>query len=232
MRPLRYASVVGLALATAGCGGAASVIQGRNAEDAQFKANADLLMSGAQQQCAEQLRTSALDPIRNKVVFDANEPTPLRFLVINEMPTPKEQQALLAWGVVREKCAGYYHIAISKIRPPPSMDPALQESISTILNHVDDQNLQSVNLLTAMLYARRITFGEFNKRRAELKEKIGDEMKVWAASFDAQDRANILQKAQVAQQQADAAMAVLVAAASAACSATTNRTVQAMCKQD
>jgi len=55
-------------------------------------------------------------------------------------------------------------------------------------------------------------------------------MKEWAASFDAQDRANTMAKAQIAQQQADAAMAVLVAAASVACSASTKRAVQSMCQ--
>jgi len=170
MRPVGYASVLAVTLAISGCGGAASIIQGRNAEDAQFKANIEALLGGALQRCAEELKAPTLDPIRNKVLLDAREATPLQFLVINEKPSPKEQEALLAWGAIREKCTGYFHATISKIQPPPSMDPSLQESTMAILNHVADQTLQSVNLLTAMLYARKITFGEFNKQREEFKE--------------------------------------------------------------
>jgi hypothetical protein len=227
MRPGRSIAALLIALTTSGCG-AASVIQQHNVEDSQSATDLPAAFAAMQEQCNAELKSPELDPIRDKVNFNSPSP-PLRLLVLKDKPTPREAQALLAWGAVREKCVQYFHAGFATLPLPPSMDPEIKERAKLGLNNAIDNAFRGANFLTAELYERRLTYGEFNKRRAELTAKIGAEHAAWVATWSSQDQASTLQKAALAQQQAEAAVAVLQAAAAIACASTKNRAVQAMC---
>lgn len=111
------------------------------------------------------------DAIRNKVSFDTHNP-PARFLVLKDKATPKEGQVLLAWAATGEECARHEHGAIATLPLPPSMDEGIKERAKAGLTNVVDQDLRSTNILIAALYQRQITYGEFNRRRAEITAKI------------------------------------------------------------
>jgi hypothetical protein len=175
------------------------------------------------------MKSPDIDSIRNKVNLDVREPTPLRLLVLQDKPTPKEAQALLAWASIREKCAGYGHVWIAQLPLLPSESADFKERVRAGINDFIDKGLQGGNYLTALLYQRRITFGEFNRQRAELQAKLQAEEQEWAAVVAAADYASTLQKAAIAEKHADAAVAILQAAASAVCASATYRTVQKMC---
>jgi hypothetical protein len=227
MRRWRLAAILAMALSTSGCG-ANAVIQQHNLEDTQAATDIAAATSAAQKQCDAELKSPELDPIRDKVSFDATQ-TPLRMLVIKDKPTPKEAQALLAWGSVREKCVSYTRAAIASLPLPPGMNEDIKERAKAGLTSAVDQALRGGNYLTVALYEKRISYGDFNKQRAELTTKILAEHAAWVATWSAQDVAVTTQKAVVAQKQADAAVAVLQAAASVACASTKNRTVRALC---
>jgi hypothetical protein len=229
MKPLRSIAALLIALAASGCG-AASVIQQHNVEDTQSATDITAAFAAMQAQCAAEVKSPEIDPIRDKINFegDARSP-PVRLLVLKDKPTPREAQALLAWGAAREKCMKYFHAGIAALPLPPSMDPEIKERAKLGLNNVVDNAFRGGNYLTAALYEKKLTYGEFNKQRADLTAKLVAEHTAWVEAWVNQDKASTLQKAAVAQQQADAAVAVLQAAASVACASTKNRTVQAMC---
>jgi hypothetical protein len=214
-------------LLMAGCG-AGAVIDGRKAEDAASINETKSVMERAVEQCAAEWKSTDLDPIREKVAFNPGQAS-VKMLVNTERPTAFEQKALLAWASRREKCNNYLHSAISSIPWPASMEPGLKEQAKAGLNGHADRVLRSGNYLSASLYSGQITYGEFNKRRAELQEKLSADMAAWGALIDAQDRAGTLQKAMIAQQQLDAAISVVQAAASVACASAKGRVARAMC---
>jgi hypothetical protein len=227
MRPRRSIAVLLIALTTSGCG-AASVIQQHNVEDSQSATDITAAFAAMQAQCAAEVKSPEIDPIRYKVNFDAPSP-PLRLLVLKDKPTPREAQALLAWGAAREKCMKYFHAGIATLPLPPSMDPEIKERAKLGLNNVVDNAFRGGNYLTAALYEKKLTYGEFNKQRADLTAKLVAEHTAWVEAWVNQDKASTMQKAAVAQQQAEATVAVLQAVASVACASTKNRSVQAMC---
>jgi hypothetical protein len=150
-------------------------------------------------------------------------------LVLKDKPTPREQEALLAWAAVRQKCGGYARDAIAKLPLPPGMDEAIKERAKAGLYNVIDQSAKGNDLLTAALYERKITYGEFNTKRQELTAKIVAEHAAYAESWMADDKAVTLQKAAVVQKQAETAVAVLEAVGQVACATSKNKTVKAMC---
>jgi PBP1b-binding outer membrane lipoprotein LpoB len=228
MRSSRLALMLLVILAIGGCG-ANAVIQQHNTEDSQSAADINAVSSAAEQQCAAEMKSPELDPIRDKVSIENAINPPVRFLVNNNKPTPKEAQALLTWASLREKCAGYERAAIASLPVPPDMDADIKERAKAGLNNVIDQAQRGGNYLIAALYEKRMTYGEFNKHRADLSQKILAEHAAYVATWVEQDKASTLQKAAVAQQQADATVAVLQAVASAACTSSKNRNVQALC---
>jgi hypothetical protein len=223
----RQAVVLLSVLVTGGCG-AATVIQQHNVEDTKAATDITAAMAATQQQCAAGLQSPELDPIRDKVSFNPLE-TPVRLLVLKDKPTPQEAQALLAWSAVRDKCGVLMREMIANLPLPPSMDAGIAQQARAGLTNALNNAGRGTNYLTAALYEKRISYGEFNKQRADLVTKVAAEHAAWVASWTAQDVASTTQKAAVAQQQADAAVAVLQAAAKVACASTKNRTVQAMC---
>lgn len=108
------------------------------------------------------------------------------------------------------------------------MTEDLKERARAGLAGFADGQLQTGNFLTAALYTSQLTFGEFNRKRAEANTARMASMAAWLATLNAEDRAQTVQRAEVAQQQAEAAAALLKAVGCAA--GTKSRFVQAMCQ--
>jgi hypothetical protein len=211
---IRCATSILVAVAVASCAGNA-VIQERTSEDAQAGLAMKASMASAKERCDAEFGSPALDPIRAKVQFDPSTPTPMALLILTTKPNSTEKKALLAWSLMREKCSGYLRAAIADLPLPPAMDPAIKDQAKAGLTDYVNRQLQGGNYLTAMLYTGQLTFGEFSKRRAEFHAKLHAQMGAWLAVLDARDKASTMQKAAAAQQEADAAVAILQAAACA-----------------
>ena len=151
----------------------------------------------------------------------------MSLLIDTSKPNAAQLKALLAWSTVRENCGGYLRSAIAELPLPPSMDQRIKEQFRAGVSDYVKQQLQSGNYLTAMLYTGQISYGEFNKRRAELSEKLMAQLGAWLSVLDAQDKANTMQKAAAAQREVNAAVAVLEAAA---CGSAKGRTAQVLCQ--
>lgn len=224
----RATAIFLVASVLSGCG-ANAVIQQYNAEDTQSAADITAGANRVREQCEAEFKSPELDPIRDKVILGIPLNPPVRLLVITDKPTPKEGQALLAWASARERCAGYQRASVANMPLPPSMDGSIKEQVKTGLYHVADQSMRGVNYLTAALYEKRMTYGEFNKQRTDLTTKLMDENSALMATLFQQDRANAMQKAAAAQQQVDAAIDVLQAVASTACAGAKSSTIRALC---
>lgn len=185
------------------------------------------VIAATKEKCDAELRSAALNPIREKAPPDLPSVIPMEALVLNSKPTPIEKKALLAWSTVRARCNGYGHGAINELPLPPSMDNGLKDQLRQGINNYLDNVLQSLNYLTAMLYNGQITYGEFNRQRGELRTKLNGALTAWISVIDAQDKAQTAQKAAVAQKQLDTAVAVLAAAA---CAGTKGQAAAMLCQ--
>lgn len=110
-----------LAFSVGGCG-ANTVIQQHNVEDTQSATDMQARTGAAIAQCAEVMRAPEI--IRAKVNFSPEGPS-AGLLVLNEKPTPKEAETLLAWSTLRGKCADIFRAATSILVPQQQADAAL-----------------------------------------------------------------------------------------------------------
>ena len=71
------------------------------------------------------------------------------------------------------------------------------------------QAYKSTNYLTALLYSGKLTFGEFNRQRAQINDQLYAEMRQWLLVLDSQNRAAEAERAAAVQASAEAAVTVL-----------------------
>jgi hypothetical protein len=192
------------------CAGAA-VIQARTQEEAEWNAQIRDELAKVSAQCNADYDKPALDPIRDNVQLHlsltGNEPVPFNLLIIKRTPTSPEQKALIVWTDVRATCAARAREIFTVMPMPQSWPPEFQQQVRDGFIAFINQAVQATNYLTASLYDGDLTYGEFNKQRPEVLSKVGKQLNVWTSAMNAKDRARILQEAQAAQQQADAALA-------------------------
>ncbi len=172
-------------------------------------------------------KSPQLDPIRDKVALALTGPTPMALLIINSRPDEQERTALIAWADARQRCAVIARRFFAALPLPPSMDEGLKERVREGLAAFINQGQRLSNSLTAALYNGQLTFAEFNQKRENTHEKLLAALHSWLAVLDAEDQAETLQRAEAAQQRADAAVGLITAVACAAGSR--SHFVQAMC---
>jgi hypothetical protein len=215
-----------IALGLAGCG-AAAVIQGRAAENAQVKAQLAPRFAEVQRECNSELESRRLDPIRDKVKFTGTEPVPFRLLIISGTPTPPEKEAIVVWSDARADCAARLRQLFETMPLPASMPPEFQRQVRAGLAGFADRALQATNLLSAGLYDGRLTYREFNKERGEIVAKLTADLRHWVEAMDAEDRAQVVQRAEAAQREVDAAVTLVRVAA---CANARGRFARMMCE--
>ena len=216
-----------LSVVLAGCG-ASSVVtreqtQSKAASD-QFRQQAAALSAS----CKQSIASTDLDAIRDKVELSRSATTavPVAMLVLTAKPTDAEKAALLIWSADREQCAALLRTFFQTFALPQSMPPAFQQQVHQGFVQFEDKVTQAVNYLIAGLYEGDLTYGEFNKKRAEADSEAYTVFKAWARTMDSQDSQRIAAEAAAAQAQLDAFASL---AYKLGCAAAKGRYAQALC---
>ena len=219
-----FALLTGVAL---GACGAAGVVARRHAEEANAKSAIEAEFTQVKHDCDSRMASPAVDPIRDDIQIDISKPTPFRLLVITATASPSQQQAIVAWSDARAACAEAAHRMFANLPLPESMSPELQQQARFGLARFVDQSLEASNILAAPLYDGQISFGEFNKKRAELRDQMQAQLKLLLSALDAQDKAEVMARAQAAQQQL---VATIEALRAVGCATARGRFARAMCE--
>ena len=152
----------------------------------------------ADNQCAEAMRSSDLDPIRDKVELlrnDAEAPPPFAITSNDAFPTAPEHAAIAKWATIRDEC-------IKRRFAIPSLPGANALQATEIQQ---DQSFPKevagrVNELVVALYASKLSYGEFAAKRYEIdRDGAAAERQFRAASLIA-DHERQVQAQQIAEQ--------------------------------
>jgi hypothetical protein len=189
----------------------AATAQTSQAERTHFVQDTIAKLNFAREKCMDELRSPSLDIIRDKVPFETSplRPTPVQFLVIDRRPSANEKAALLAWATIRERCFGYGNEAVNAISFPASTDQTLSAHVRGGILAFVLQGHKSTNYLIALLYSGKLTFGEFNRQRAQINDQLYAEMRQWLLVLDSLNRAAEAERAAAVQAAAEAAVTVL-----------------------
>jgi hypothetical protein len=210
------------------CGGAA-VVQKRQAENNTAKVQIQGRLDEFRRQCKAEMDIHDLDPIRTKVelVKAGGSPTPFSMLVNTATPTEVEKVALSRWGDLRGRCHELYSQAMTEIQLPPSMPQEFQERFKNGMVQFDGRVEQAINYLIAALYSGQMSYGEFNKQRADTGTQIAGVIQQWLKVMDAEDKQRVLAEAQAAQQQFEA---IVNLAHAVGCAKAKGAYAQALCQ--
>jgi hypothetical protein len=229
MRFIKFAIVCATAAVVAACG-AAAVVQNRQAEVAQSVAQNRAILTEINKFCVALMDDHALDPIRDKLELlrtPNSSPTPVVLLVIGDFANTQEKDAIMKWSAARDQCGARSRDFAATLSIPASVPTELQQRVRNGIIDFQNQAAQGVNYLIAGLYSGQMSYGEFNKQRSDLDSKVVAGTRAWLAAIDAEDKQNVAAQAQAAQQQVDAFVAILEAAA---CAKAKGNFEKAMCK--
>jgi len=151
-------------------------------------------------ECKDQLGTSELDPIRNKVELyrdSLESPVPFAIATIDAFPTQEERDAIAKWAALREECIKQGNAASSM---PPGATP-LQVTEIQQDRSFGQAALAKVGDLIVALYQQRLTFGEFARKRYEITRDAAEAERQYRQSLQLADQQQRMQAQQLAQQQ-------------------------------
>lgn len=129
-------------------------------------------------------------PLRDRIAINlpASQPT-IQMLADKSSPTPDEKLALGEWAAARDGCLAQ-GAAFRAAYAPPTYTTWMSSNVTT------------VKLLVARLYAGEISYGEFNRQRAEASESS----KAYAAGMAQRDREQAAAAEERRRQDAGAAL--------------------------
>ena len=169
-----------------------------------FNCGADTaaLMKDVVTSCEEQMKTSDLNLIRNKVELSRTTisgPPPFEIATNNSFPTQKEKQAISIWAKIREQCSKQTKEALSQndTLVANAMQRAYADKQMEFRRQMDGQ----LSALVVALYQSKLTYGEFSQKRYELVESIVSAERDYRAATLIQDRDVQVRSEQLALQQ-------------------------------
>lgn len=115
------------------------------------------------QQCADSMKTSRLNPIRDKVELfkPVAADVPMAILANHDYPTADEQAAIAVWSTLTDRCQRRF-LAWEQKRPlPPDLTPAIarhMQGFETAEWRLDDE-------LRAVLDQGRLTYSDYATAR-------------------------------------------------------------------
>jgi len=163
--------------------------------------------------CEESLKTPELSPIVGKarLTFSATTKIPFEMLSIDSLASDKEKEAISTLGRLTGDCEIHYRQATAFIDKKYNIDPTISSKYEAAYIHW----LEERSDLSLMLYQKKLTYGEFNK-----KQRDSD-----LHAIDALNQANV----DIGQQQKkDAAVQAQIDAARAQARAADMQAISAM----
>ena len=147
-----------------------------------------LQLEAAQQQCKDEMMTSELDPIRQKVeltrIMSDKDPPPFTLASNDAYPTDSERPAIARWASLRDVCvrrANAIRATPSSANPKEVMDFQKQMSIGRELSaHVSE--------LILVLYQQKLTYREFAQKQYEFgRDALAAELTLTQAIIERDD---------------------------------------------
>ena len=123
-------------------------------------------------QCANDMQSADLDPIRTKVELvrsDASAPAPFATVTNDTFATPQERRAIERWAALREECQKRTSAANAV---SPAADP-LQTVVIQQDRAFSMDAAGRVSALIVALYQGELTYGEFAQKRYEIGRDAG-----------------------------------------------------------
>jgi hypothetical protein len=150
-------------------------------------------------QCASDMQSAELDPIRHKVELlrqSPDTPPPFEIASNDTFPAADERPIIAKWATVREGCLK----RVAALPPPPSAT-ALQVTFRQQDRAFMQEANGRVSSLIVALYQAKLTYGEFAQRRYEITRDAAAAERQFRAAALIADRERQIQAQQLAQQQ-------------------------------
>lgn len=173
-------------------------------QEVGYKSDVDKLVlqvDAANQQCDVDMRTSDLDPIRQKVELNRNmldkDPPPFALASNEAFPTDSERPVVARWASLRDVCVQ----KINALRVTPSSANAKEKLDFQEQMSIKRELSAHVGELILVLYAQKMTYGEFAQKQYEFgRDALASELAFTQAVIDRDDDRRV-QGEQQAQQQ-------------------------------
>ena len=154
----------------------------------------------AKAQCAADIQSRDLDPIRHKVELTRDSPEappPFEIASNDTFPTEAERPAIAGWATIRDECIRRTN-AVSNI--PPSANP-MQVTFLQQVRAFGNEDGGRVSELIVALYQQKLTYGEFAQKRYEISRDAVAAERQFRQSVMVADQQRQMQAQQLAQQQ-------------------------------
>jgi hypothetical protein len=150
-------------------------------------------------QCATDMATLELDPIRDKIEFSRSldAPPPFQYASLNAFPIAIERPVIAKWAKLRDACIERER-AVNVVSP--NATPLDESFIRQELAFATEAEAKVSELVVA-LYQQKLTYGEFAQHRYEIGKAAMDADRQYREARLIQNQDRQLQAQQIANQQ-------------------------------